>query len=448
MLQLKWQQLSDAERQNELARPALGNSQSLTNTVSDIISTVRQQGDQALSDYARAFDNIELSDFRVSAADIEAAAERVSEELKLAMADAAANIRRFHSAQQTEDISLETAPGVTCELRSRAIGAVGLYAPGGSAPLPSTVLMTAIPALVAGCQRIVLCSPPPIDDAVLFAAKLCAVDEVYQVGGAQAIAALAYGTESITKVDKIFGPGNRFVTEAKSQVALAIGGAAIDMPAGPSEVLVLADETANPAFIAADLLSQAEHGADSQAILVTPSQALADQVTTEVQSQLAQLSRQEIAAQAIEHSRIIISESLEEAIAISNHYAPEHLIIQTDDPREVLEKITAAGSVFLGAWSPESAGDYASGTNHVLPTYGMCNSYSSLSLSDFCKKFTVQELSASGLSGLARTICTLADAEGLDAHKRAVTIRMEQLECMAQLADTTQATDDNKGTTS
>ena len=428
MLQLQWQQLNDNQRKAELQRPAMADNQALRRNVAEIIATVRRQGDQALRDYARQFDNAELDALRVSDAELEAAAERVDEKLKQAMADAAANIRRFHSAQQPKDVRLETTPGVVCELRNRPMDAVGLYAPGGSAPLPSTVLMTAIPALVAGCRRIVLCSPPPISDVVLYAAKLCAVTEVYQVGGAQAIAALAYGTESIAPVDKIFGPGNRYVTEAKTQVAMAPGGAAIDMPAGPSEVLVLADDSANPAFVAADLLSQAEHGADSQAVLVTPSQALAEQVSTEVKRQLANLSRRDIAGQAIDHSRIIISESLEQAIAISNRYAPEHLIIQTDKPREVLEQITAAGSVFLGPWSPESAGDYASGTNHVLPTYGMCNSYSSLSLADFCKRFTVQELSRDGLARLAETITILADAEGLDAHKRAVTLRMEQAE--------------------
>lgn len=316
---------------------------------------------------------------------------------------------------------------VLCEQVTRAINTVGLYIPYGSAPLPSTVLMLGVPAQIAGCRKVVLCSPPPIADEILYVAKLCKIDEVYNVGGGQAVAAMAYGTESVAKVDKIFGPGNAYVTEAKRQVSNDFRGAAIDMPAGPSEVMVIADETADADFIAADLLSQAEHGPDSQVVLVTPSPVIADQVTDAVQKQLKELSRANIAQQALASSLIIISESITQAIAISNFYGPEHLIVQTKNPRELLPLLDNAGSIFLGDWSPESAGDYASGTNHVLPTYGYTKTYSSLGLADFSKRMTVQELTADGLKGLAPTVVTMAEAEGLDAHKRAVTIRVEKL---------------------
>ncbi len=426
MLTLSWSTLNEQEQQRQLQRPALDNSASLEQQVTDIVTTVKKQGDQALRQYAQLFDQTTLSEIAVSKADILTAVDNVSDELKHAISLAKANIEKFHLAQRSTTIKVETTVGVQCELRTQAIKSVGLYAPGGTAPLPSTVLMTAIPAQIAGCDRIVLCSPPPISDVVLYTAHLCGVDTIYQVGGAQAIAAMAFGTTSIKKVDKIFGPGNRYVTEAKKQVSMVNNGAAIDMPAGPSEVLVIADKEANPAYIAADLLSQAEHGADSQTILVTPCQQLAEQVSKQVASQLALLPRKDIAAQAIAHSRIFVTDDLAQAIDISNAYAPEHLIIQTEHPRDVLDHVFAAGSVFLGQWSPESAGDYASGTNHVLPTYGMCNSYSSLNLNDFTRRFTVQELTYDGLSALARSICPIAEAEGLDAHARAVTIRLEQ----------------------
>jgi len=426
MLKLIWSTLSELEKQQQLQRPALEDSAMLHQQVVNIISQVKSEGDAALRDLAQRFDNIEITDIAITQAQISAACANVSDELKQALAIAKANIEKFHSAQVATPIALETSPGVKCELRTQALQSVGLYAPGGTAPLPSTVLMTAVPAKIAGCGRVILCSPPPISDVILYTAQLCGVDAIYQVGGAQAIAAMAFGSESITKVDKIFGPGNKYVTEAKKQVAMVTDGAAIDMPAGPSEVLVIADADANPAFIAADLLSQAEHGTDSQTILLTPCDKLAGQVSQQVTEQLASLPRKEIAAQAVEHSRIFVTKDLNEAIAISNSYAPEHLIIQTEQPRDVLSSIYAAGSVFLGKWSPESAGDYASGTNHVLPTYGMCNSYSSLSLADFTRRFTVQELSFDGLNTLAASICPIAIAEGLDAHARAVTIRLEQ----------------------
>lgn len=288
--------------------------------------------------------------------------------------------------------------------------------------------MLGVPSQIAGCKKVVLCSPPPIADEILYVAQLCQIDEVYNVGGGQAIAAMAYGTETVAKVDKIFGPGNAYVTEAKRQVSNDFRGAAIDMPAGPSEVLVIADETADADFIASDLLSQAEHGPDSQVVLVTPSPVIADQVTDAVQAQLKELSRAAIAEKALASSLIIISESLEQAVEISNYYGPEHLIVQTQSPRDLLPELDNAGSIFLGDWSPESAGDYASGTNHVLPTYGYTRTYSSLGLADFSKRMTVQELSADGLSLLAPTVVTMAEAEGLDAHKRAVTIRVEKLQ--------------------
>ena len=371
MLKLIWSALSEQERQQQLQRPALEDSAMLHQQVVNIIDQVKSNGDEALRDLAQRFDNIEITDIAVTPAQISAACDNVSDELKQALAIAKANIEKFHTAQVATPIAVETSPGVKCELRTQALQSVGLYAPGGTAPLPSTVLMTAVPAQIAGCGRVILCSPPPISDVILYTAQLCGVDTIYQVGGAQAIAAMAFGSESITKVDKIFGPGNKYVTEAKKQVAMVTDGAAIDMPAGPSEVLVIADAAANPAFIAADLLSQAEHGTDSQTILLTPCDALAQQVSQQATEQLATLPRKEIAAQAVAHSRIFVTKDLAQAIDISNSYAPEHLIIQTEQPRDVLASIYAAGSVFLGKWSPESAGDYASGTNHVLPTYGM-----------------------------------------------------------------------------
>ena len=317
-------------------------------------------------------------------------------------------------------MDIETHPGVRYQVVTRPINRVGLYIPGGSAPLFSTVLMLTIPAKIADCKKIVLCSPPPIADEILYAANLCGVQTIYAVGGAQAVVAMALGTQSVAKVDKIFGPGNAFVTEAKRQVSQMINGANIDMPAGPSEVLMIADEQADPEFVASDLLSQAEHGADSQVILVTPSETLAKQTALCVEQQLAQLSRAEIARKALSHSRILIAEDLAQCVAISNEYAPEHLIVQTQNARELLPQLDNAGSIFLGAYSPESMGDYASGTNHVLPTYGYTSTYSSLGLADFSKRMTVQELSSQGFKDLAETVELMAQAEQLDAHKMAV----------------------------
>ncbi|ALM66014.1 histidinol dehydrogenase [Vibrio parahaemolyticus] len=422
-----WQSLSEEQQDAILERPAIAEGANITAAVADVIAKVRTQGDAALLELTEKFDRVKPESIRVPSKEINAASERLSAEMKQALEQAYSNIAKFHKAQKPQPIKVETQPGVMCEQVTRPIQKVGLYIPGGSAPLPSTVLMLGVPAKIAGCRKVVLCSPPPIADEILYVAKLCGIDEVYNVGGGQAVAAMAYGTKNVSKVDKIFGPGNAYVTEAKRQVSNDFRGAAIDMPAGPSEVLVIADETADPDFIAADLLSQAEHGPDSQVVLVTPSPIIADQVTDAVQRQLKALSRADIAQKALASSLIIISESITQAVSISNYYGPEHLIVQTKNPRELLPLLDNAGSIFLGDWSPESAGDYASGTNHVLPTYGYTRTYSSLGLADFSKRMTVQELSAEGLQNLAPTVVTMAEAEGLDAHKRAVTIRVEKL---------------------
>ncbi len=427
MRTLVWQSLSENQQDSILERPAITEGANIAAAVAEVIAKVRNEGDAALLELTEKFDRVKPDSIRVSAKEIDSAVERLSEQMKGALNQAYANISKFHKAQKPQPIKVETQPGVMCEQVTRPVQKVGLYIPGGSAPLPSTVLMLGVPAKIAGCRKVVLCSPPPIADEILYVAKLCGIDEVYNIGGAQAVAAMAYGTETVAKVDKIFGPGNAYVTEAKRQVSNDFRGAAIDMPAGPSEVLVIADETADPDFIAADLLSQAEHGPDSQVVLVTPSPIIADQVTDAVQRQLKQLSRADIAEKALSSSLIIIAESLTQAVSISNFYGPEHLIVQTKNPRELLPLLDNAGSIFLGKWSPESAGDYASGTNHVLPTYGYTRTYSSLGLADFSKRMTVQELSVEGLKNLAPTVVTMAEAEGLDAHKRAVTIRVEKL---------------------
>lgn len=423
-----WQSLSESQQESVLERPAIAEGANITSAVSAVIEKVTTEGDAGLLELTEKFDGIRPESIRVSQQDIDEASERLSDKMKQALEQAYSNISLFHKAQKPQPLRVETQPGVVCEQVTRPINKVGLYIPGGSAPLPSTVLMLGVPAQIAGCRKVVLCSPPPIADEILYVAKLCNIDEVYNVGGGQAIAAMAYGTETVSKVEKIFGPGNAYVTEAKRQVSNDFRGAAIDMPAGPSEVLVIADENANPEFVAADLLSQAEHGPDSQVVLLTPSEVIADKVADAVKSQLGELSRGDIAQQALGSSIIVIAESLTQCISISNFYGPEHLIVQTRAPRELLPLLDNAGSIFLGDWSPESAGDYASGTNHVLPTYGYTRTYSSLGLADFSKRMTVQELSSDGLKGLASTVVTMAEAEGLDAHKRAVTIRMEALE--------------------
>ncbi len=422
---VNWNELAEDQRRQLLTRPAMAGAADITSTVSDIINRIRREGDKALKEYTAAFDRVADGNILLSQEAIAAACERVDDAMKAAIGHAYRNIATFHEAQKSQPLQLETQAGVRCELHTHAIGRVGLYVPGGSAPLVSTVLMLAIPAKIAGCRKVVLCSPPPVADEIIYAATLCGVGEIYTMGGAQAIAAMAYGTDTVSKVDKIFSPGNAWVTEAKRQVSMDFRGAAIDMPAGPSEVLVIADETANPAFIAADLLSQAEHGPDSQVVLVTPSRAIADGVDAELTTQLAQLSRAEIAKKALASSLTIVCENLPQACLISNEYAPEHLIVQTQEPRALLPRLENAGSIFLGDWTPESVGDYASGTNHTLPTYGYARTASSLGLADYQRRYTVQELSAEGLRDLATTVTAMADAEGLTAHKRAVTIRMD-----------------------
>lgn len=422
-----WQDCTPNEQQALLTRPAVNASTTITQSVTAILAQVKQGGDESLKALSQQFDNITLTEIKLSEDKIKQAVARVNNELKQAMQLAAQNIKLFHQAQIRDTITVETQPGINCQQVTRPIDSVGLYIPGGSAPLLSTVLMLAIPAKIANCRRIILCSPPPIADEILYAAELCGVTEIYQLGGAQAIAAMAFGTETIAGVDKIFGPGNAYVTEAKRQVSQRIDGAAIDMPAGPSEVLVIADSQANPVFIAADLLSQAEHGPDSQVILLTPDARLAQAVSDEVDKQLALLSRKAIAEKALMQSRLIITKDLDECIKISNQYGPEHLIIQTRQARQWVDKITSAGSVFLGDWSPESAGDYASGTNHVLPTYGYTATYSSLGLADFQKRMTIQELSPVGLLAIGKTVELMAEAELLTAHKQAVTLRLAAL---------------------
>ena len=395
--------------------------------VQAILERVGNDGDKALTELAFEIDKVDLSaGIEVTAEEMEQAAREVSDELRSSIAAAFDNISAFHSAQSFSPIEVQTAPGVKCIQKAVPIQKVGLYIPGGSAPLFSTVLMLAIPAKVAGCSEVVLCTPcskeGKVASAVLYAAKVCGVDRIFKIGGAQAVAAMAYGTETVQAVDKIFGPGNRYVTKAKEIVSRRV---AIDMPAGPSEVLVMADETAVPSFVASDLLSQAEHGPDSQVILVCPTEEIADKVEAEVAVQLEALPRKDVAVKALESSRVIVIPSLERQIAFVNMYAAEHLILSVDNPWAVAEKITAAGSVFVGNYTPESAGDYASGTNHTLPTSGWARSMSGVNLDSFVRKITYQEITREGIEGLGSTIVTMARAEGLDAHANAALVRMK-----------------------
>lgn len=425
---LNWQTLTTAAKQDALARSPLIGDSNLEQTVANIIDAVVTDGDSALRSFAKQFDGVNIDNLKLSKAQIAQACQAVPAELKQAIAQAQANIDSFHQAQVSSPVDVETQKGIRCELRSEPIERVGLYIPGGTAPLISTVLMLALPAKIAGCDKRVLVSPPPINDAIVYAADACGITEIYQVGGAQAIAALAFGTDSVPQVDKIFGPGNRFVTEAKRAVSQdSRATVSIDMPAGPSEVLVIADAKANASFVAADLLSQAEHGPDSQVMLVTDSIEVANKVNQALAQQLSELSRSDVATTALSCSRTLLVNDMTEAAQVSNLYGPEHLIIQTEQPRAVLANIRAAGSVFLGAYTPESVGDYASGTNHVLPTYGYSKTVSSLSLADFSRRFTVQELTADGLASIGNAVMTLAAAEQLDAHKNAVALRLASL---------------------
>lgn len=433
---IEWEGLDAAGRRAALARPALEMRADVAGSVREIVAGVRLRGDVALREYTERFDGICLESLEVSGSEFVAARAAVGKDEVVALERAIANISTFHSSQMPEPLSLETMPGVRCEQVMRAIDTVGLYVPAGSAPLPSTVLMLAIPALIAGCKRRVLCTPPDrngrANAAVLVAAHLCGVEEVFKIGGAQAIAALAYGTASVPKVDKLFGPGNAWVTAAKRLVSMEPGGVACDMPAGPSEVMVVADEGARPAFVAADLLAQAEHDAMSQAIFVTPSSTLATAVAACVDRQLQTLSRRAILERSLAASRYIVVRDVATALDVANAYAAEHLILQLRDARRWLAEVRNAGSVFLGEWSPEPMGDYCSGTNHVLPTYGYARAYSGLSVTDFLKRITVQELSAEGLRRLGPTAITLARLEGLDAHANAVSCRLDTLDVGAR----------------
>lgn len=409
-----------------LSRPTL-NTATLRDTVLQVLGAIREKGDKAVIEYEEKFDKVKLSSLEVTEEEFAEAELLTDSKLKEAIENALENIRTFHASQKFEGKKITTTTGVTCWQKAVAIEKVGLYIPGGTAPLFSTVLMLAAPAKIAGCKEIVLCSPPnkegKINPAILYAAKAAGVSRIFKAGGVQAIGAMAYGTESIPKVYKIFGPGNQYVMTAKQEVSLH--DVAIDMPAGPSEVAVLADETANPAYVASDLLSQAEHGVDSQAILITTSEDIIDKVKNEVEKQLAVLPRKEITEKSLSHSKLILVNSIDEAIEMSNEYAPEHLIIETKDYMQVAERIVNAGSVFLGPYTPESAGDYASGTNHTLPTNGYAKAYSGVNLDSFMRKITFQEITREGIMNIGPTIETMAANEFLDAHKNAVSVRLK-----------------------
>ncbi len=432
---LDWSALDAAARAIALQRPPQSTDARVRDSVADILRRVRAEGDAALRALSLQFDACALDDFSVSLREFHDAAESLDPDIKRAIDDAKSRIERFHRATAPANVRVETAPGVVCERVTRPISRVGLYVPAGSAPLPSTALMLGVPALIAKCPNVMLCTPPradgSCDPAVLYAAATCGISRVFKIGGAQAVAAMAFGTASIERCEKIFGPGNSWVTEAKRQIAQDQAGAAIDLPAGPSEVLVIADRFARPEFVAADLLAQAEHGPDSQVILISDDRRLIEATMTSLRSQLDRLARATIAAEALTHARWILAGSLAQAFAISNAYAPEHLIVNVTSPRTWLEHIDSAGSVFLGAWSPESVGDYCSGTNHVLPTYGHARAWSGVSVASFLKQITVQELTASGLQSIGPCAATLARAESLGAHERAVTVRLDALEAAA-----------------
>lgn len=419
----------EREEWGRLIRRNTLDTEALRETVRTVLEQVRTEGDKAVLELEEKFDKVQLSALRITEEEFEEAEQRISPALKEAIRTAYQNIRTFHAAQQFEGKKIVTTPGVCCWQKAVAIQKVGLYIPGGTAPLFSTVLMLATPARIAGCREVILCSPPnregKIHPAILFAARTAGVDAVFKAGGVQAIGAMAYGTESVPKVYKIFGPGNQYVTAAKQQVSLR--DVAIDMPAGPSEVCVLADETARPAFVAADLLSQAEHGVDSQAILITTSATLLQQTAEEVQRQLERLPRRELAERSLENSKLILVKDMETALEMTNEYAPEHLIIETADYLDIAGRVVNAGSVFLGHYSPESAGDYASGTNHTLPTNGYAKAYSGVSLDSFIRKITFQEITREGIRSLGPTIQEMAANECLDAHKNAVTVRLADL---------------------
>jgi histidinol dehydrogenase len=428
---LDWAGLG-AERQAEvLRRPTQRDAAGLLERAGRIVTDVQERGDAALREYTEQLDGVRLEAFAVMPAEFAAAETALTQEQHAALRRAIGTVTRFHETQVLGDVRVETSPGVVCERMIVPLNAVGLYVPAGTAPLPSTAIMLAIPARIAGCPVRVLCTPPrrdgTADPAVLVAARLCGIERVFKIGGAQAVAAMAYGTASVPKVDKIFGPGNAWVTAAKQIVATDALGAALDMPAGPSEVLVIADASARPEFVAADLLAQAEHSEDAQVVLVTTSRVLAVACVAEVERQMAALPRRAITARSIAESRVLVVADLETALEVSNRYAPEHLILQVEAPRDWLGRVRNAGSVFLGAWTPETMGDYCSGTNHVLPTYGHARAYSGLGVIDFVKRITVQEVTPAGLADLGITARTLARLESLDAHANAVTVRLDAI---------------------
>jgi histidinol dehydrogenase len=429
---LDWAALDETQRAAALERPAQREAASLLERAGRIVAEVRERGDAALREYTERLDRVRLDSFAVGPAEFAAAESALSVEQTEALRRAIDTVSRFHELQVLAPLRLETSPGVVCERLIVPLAAVGLYVPAGTAPLPSTAIMLAVPARIAGCPVRVLCTPPrpdgTADPAVLVAARLCGVEQVFKLGGAQAVAAMAYGTESVPKVDKIFGPGNSWVTAAKQLVSADARGAALDMPAGPSEVLVIADGAARPEFVAADLLAQAEHSEDAQVVLVTTSRELAVACIAEVQRQMAVLPRRAITERSIGESRVLLVPDLDTALEVSNRYAPEHLILQVAEPRAWLGRVRNAGSVFLGAWTPETMGDYCSGTNHVLPTYGHARAYSGLGVADFVKRITVQEVTPAGLADLGRTARTLARLESLDAHANAVSVRLAAIE--------------------
>lgn len=426
-----WENLNDVKRRAVLSRPALSEKPNLRREVVDIIERVKRGGDAALKDFTRRFDGVCLSSIKVDEHEISEAIEKIKSEDKEAIDRAFCQLTRFHEDQKPENIYTEVSEGVRCFREYRPIESVGFYVPGGTAPLPSTVLMLGVPAMIAGCKNRVLCSPPSqdgtLDITILYAASLVGITEIYKVGGAQAVSAMAFGTETVRKVDKIFGPGNAYVTEAKMIVSNDPEGASLDLPAGPSEVLVIADKDANPRYIASDLLSQAEHGADSHVVFLTTSRDLCDSVVDSLETQLEKLPRKDLAKESLSKSIAIVVKGIEEALYISNRYAPEHLILHLKDTTDTIKKIKNAGSVFVGEWSPESMGDYASGTNHVLPTYGFARAMSGVGVEAFVKYITFQEVSKKGLLDLGPVVERLASLEGLVAHERAVSVRLSDL---------------------
>jgi histidinol dehydrogenase len=428
---LYWSRLAPDERTAALRRPAQNDAEGLLARVREIVADVRTRGDAAVLDYTRRFDCATLETLEVQRDELASAERALSARQIEAIDRAIANVQRFHEAQLAEPLIVSTSPGVVCERHHRAIDAVGLYVPAGVAPLPSTAVMLAVPAQIAACRTRIIATPPQkdgrADPAVLAIARRCGVERVFKMGGAQAIAAMAYGTKTVPKVDKIFGPGSAWVTAAKMVCANDPAGAALDLPAGPSEVLVIADDSARAEFVAADLLAQAEHSDDAQAILVTPSQRLAQATVQAIEAQMIALGRIDTLRTSIRNSRLLVVDTLEAAFELSNDYAPEHLLVQVRDARAWLPHIRNAGSVFLGAWTPETMGDYCSGTNHVLPTYGFARAYSGLSLADFMRRMTVQELTPDGLKDLGPTAIALAGLEGLDAHAHAVRVRLAML---------------------